>query len=121
MIDFSFDLDIARSLGCFSMVTDLTRLTEWQPLLVEVEHLQEGPLRQGSRLREVREVRGKRLEQFVEVAALKPAGGSGSGSWRARCPSTVTSPSRPQATEEPDCTCMLEVAPGARCGCSSRC
>lgn len=73
MIDFSFDMDIARSPEeVFSVVTDLTRLPEWQPRLVEVEHLLEGPLQPGSRLREVREVRGKRLEQIVEVAALEP-------------------------------------------------
>ena len=73
MIDFSFDIEIGRRPEeVFSVVTDLTRLPEWQPRLVKVEQLQEGPLRPGSRLREVREVRGKRLEQIVEVTALDP-------------------------------------------------
>ena len=73
MIDFSFDMVIARSPEkVFSVVTDLTQLPKWQPRLVEVEQLREGPLQLGSRLREVREVRGKRLEQIVEVAALEP-------------------------------------------------
>jgi uncharacterized protein YndB with AHSA1/START domain len=72
-IDFSFDLDIARTPEeVFAAVSDPARLSEWQPLVVEVEELQEGPVRQGSRLREVREVRGKRLEQIVEVSAFEP-------------------------------------------------
>lgn len=72
-IDFSIDMDIARPPGAvFSVITDTARLSEWQPLVVEVEHLEEGPLRPGSRLREVREVRGKRLEQIVEIATFEP-------------------------------------------------
>jgi hypothetical protein len=56
----------------FAVVTDLDRLREWQPMVVEVDQLDAGPLRAGSRLREVREVRGRRLEQTVEVAAYEP-------------------------------------------------
>jgi uncharacterized protein YndB with AHSA1/START domain len=56
----------------FAVVTDLGRLREWQPLIVEVEQLDAGPLGVGTRLREVREVRGRRLEQTVEVAAHEP-------------------------------------------------
>jgi hypothetical protein len=41
-------------------------------MVVEVQQLDSGPLRTGSRLREVREVRGRRLEQTVEVAAHEP-------------------------------------------------
>jgi uncharacterized protein YndB with AHSA1/START domain len=73
-IDFSFDIDIDRSpQAVFSVVTDLERLPDWQPAIVRVEPLQDGPLRTGSRLKEVRQVRGKRLEQIVEIAALVPA------------------------------------------------
>ena len=72
-IDFSFDVRIDRPpQEVFSAVTDLERLPDWQPAIVEVELLGDGPLRTGSRLKEVREVRGKRLEQIVEVAAHEP-------------------------------------------------
>jgi uncharacterized protein YndB with AHSA1/START domain len=72
-IDFSFDVTIDRSPDeVFSAVCDLDRLSDWQPAVVEVELLGDGPLRTGSRLKEVREVRGKRLEQIVEVAAHEP-------------------------------------------------
>jgi len=72
-IDFSFDVTIDRSpQEVFSAVTDLERLHDWQPAVVEVELLGDGPLRTGSRLKEVREVRGKRLEQIVEIAAHEP-------------------------------------------------
>ena len=72
-IDFAFDVDIARPPHeVFAAVSDPARLSEWQPLVVRVEQLQDGPLRQGSRLREVRRVRGKELEQIVEVAEFEP-------------------------------------------------
>lgn len=56
----------------FAFVCDPQRLRRWQPLVVEVELLDEPPLRQGSRLREVREVRGRRLAQTVRVSAFDP-------------------------------------------------
>ena len=72
-IDFSFDTEIGRAPDVvFSVVTDPARLSEWQPLVVRVERLDEGPLRAGSRMREVRKVRGKELAQVVEVADLEP-------------------------------------------------
>jgi uncharacterized membrane protein len=72
-IDFSFDVTIDRSpQEVFAAVTDLDRLPDWQPAVVEVELLGDGPLRTGSRIKEVRQVRGKRLEQIVEVAAHEP-------------------------------------------------
>lgn len=70
-IDFSFDVNIARPPHeVFSVVTDLEQLPKWQPAVVGAEPLQDGPLRRGSRIKEVREIRGKRLEQVVEVSAL---------------------------------------------------
>jgi uncharacterized protein YndB with AHSA1/START domain len=73
-IDFAFDVDIARPpQDVFAVVTDPARLSEWQPLVVRVEQLQDGPLRQGSRMREVRRIRGKELAQIVEVAEFEPA------------------------------------------------
>jgi hypothetical protein len=55
------------------VVTDLDRLPDWQPTVVDVELLGDGPLRTGNRLKEVRQVRRKRLEQIVEIAAFEPA------------------------------------------------
>jgi uncharacterized protein YndB with AHSA1/START domain len=72
---FSFALDttIARPPAeVFDAVTDLSRLPQWQPRVVEATQLDAGPLGVGSRLREVRELRGKRLEQVVEVDAFEP-------------------------------------------------
>jgi uncharacterized protein YndB with AHSA1/START domain len=70
---FAIETPIARPpADVFDVVTDLGRLREWQPMVVEVEQLDAGPLRTGTRLREVREVRGRRLEQTVEVAAHEP-------------------------------------------------
>jgi uncharacterized protein YndB with AHSA1/START domain len=72
-IDFSFEMDIARPpQDVFSVLSDLDRLPEWQPLVIEAEQLDDGPLRQGTRVREVRKVRGKRLEQIVEIATFEP-------------------------------------------------
>ena len=72
-IDFSFAVDIARPPHeVFSVVTDLDQLSKWQPAVVGAEPLQDGPLRTGSRIKETREVRGKRLEQVVEISSLDP-------------------------------------------------
>jgi uncharacterized protein YndB with AHSA1/START domain len=72
-IDFSIDVDIARPPAeVFAVVADPSRLPEWQPLVVEVEMLEDGPLREGSRVREVRAMRKKRIEQIVEVSELDP-------------------------------------------------
>jgi len=70
---FAIETPIARPPAeVFDVVTDLGRLHEWQPMIVEVQQLDSGPLRTGTRLREIREVRGRRLEQTVEVAAHEP-------------------------------------------------
>ena len=73
-IDFSFDVNIDRSPEeDFCAVTDIDRLSDRLPAVVEVAPLQEGALRTGSRLKEVRQVRGKRLEQIVEISEYEPA------------------------------------------------
>ncbi|HVL94451.1 MAG TPA: SRPBCC family protein [Solirubrobacteraceae bacterium] len=72
-IDFVNEITIQRPPAeVFAFVTDPQRLPEWQPLVVEVEVLGGGPLREGSVVREVRRLRGRRLEQTVEVAAYDP-------------------------------------------------
>jgi uncharacterized protein YndB with AHSA1/START domain len=70
-IDFTIATEIARPPHeVFAFVTDPARLHEWQTNVVEVEEAPQGPLATGSRLREVRRVRGRRIEQLVEVAEL---------------------------------------------------
>ena len=70
-IDFTVETDIARPpTEVFAFVTDPARLHEWQGNVIEAEAIPPGPLATGSRIREVREVRGKRLEQLVEIAEM---------------------------------------------------
>ena len=70
-IDFTISTEIARPPDeVFAFVTDPARLHEWQSAVIEVEATPPGPLTTGSRLREVREIRGRRMEQLVEVAEL---------------------------------------------------
>lgn len=70
-IDFTVTTEIARPpQEVFAFVTDPARLHEWQTNVIEVEATPAGALASGSRLREVREVRGRRMEQLVEVAEM---------------------------------------------------
>jgi uncharacterized protein YndB with AHSA1/START domain len=70
-IDFSIATEIVLPPHkVFAFVTDPARLREWQRTVIEVEATPPGPLTTGSRLREVREVRGRRMEQLVEVSEL---------------------------------------------------
>ena len=53
----------------FAYVTDPAKLPEWQPTAISVTNESGGPIRAGTRLREVRRGPfGKRLEQLVEVS-----------------------------------------------------
>jgi uncharacterized protein YndB with AHSA1/START domain len=71
-IDFVIATEIARPPEeVLAFVTDPARLHEWQAAVVEVESTPPGPLAAGSRMREVRQVGGRRLEQLVEVAELR--------------------------------------------------
>jgi uncharacterized protein YndB with AHSA1/START domain len=75
MVSFHVDTPIARPpAAVFAAVTDLDLLPAWQSLVVAAERVDDGdgPLRPGSRIREVRQVRGRRLEQLVEVTAHDP-------------------------------------------------
>ena len=70
-IEFTLRTHIARPPDdVFAYVADPARLHEWQTNVVEAEVNPPGPLATGSRIREVREVRGRRLEQTVEIAEL---------------------------------------------------
>jgi uncharacterized protein YndB with AHSA1/START domain len=74
VIEFEVETQIARPVGeVFAYVTDPARLPTWQTNTVSVEQLDEGPLRPGSRLREVhRAPGGRELASVVEVAELEP-------------------------------------------------
>lgn len=56
----------------FSFVTDPRNLSKWDPRVVEARAEGGGPLREGSRIREVRKAGPRRVEQTVRVAALAP-------------------------------------------------
>jgi len=73
MIEFEVKTQIARPVGeVFAYVTDPAKLHTWQTNTVSVERLDGGPLRPGSRLREVHRAPGGRaLASVVEVAALE--------------------------------------------------
>jgi hypothetical protein len=69
VIDFTIKTRIERPPEeVFDYVTDPARLDTWQTNTVAAERLEEGPLRVGSRLREVhRAPGGKELESVVQV------------------------------------------------------
>lgn len=74
MIEFTIDTAIERPVSeVFAFATDPSRLPEWQTNTVAAERVDEGPLRVGSRLREVhRGPGGREVESLVEVAELEP-------------------------------------------------
>jgi uncharacterized protein YndB with AHSA1/START domain len=74
MIDVTISTDIARPVeDVYAYVTDPSKLPSWQTNTVSVDQEDDGPLRVGSRLREVhRGPRGKELASLVEVSELEP-------------------------------------------------
>ena len=74
MIRFTIHTDIDRPVGdVFAYVTDPQKLSTWQTNTVSVTQEGDGPLRVGSRLREVhRGPGGKELPSLVEVSELEP-------------------------------------------------
>jgi len=73
MIDFTIETRIDRSPEeVFDYVTDPDKLPTWQTNTVSAVREDEGPMRVGSRLREIhRAPGGKELESVVEVAGLE--------------------------------------------------
>lgn len=53
-------------------LTDIDSWHEWMPNLVRIEKLTEGPLREGSRWREVRKMFGREAAEVFEVRELEP-------------------------------------------------
>jgi carbon monoxide dehydrogenase subunit G len=74
VIRIEIPVDVARPVQeVFAYVTDLERLGEWQPNVVSVTKQTEGPMGQGTRLREVRRGPfGRNMEAIVEVSAYEP-------------------------------------------------
>jgi len=74
MIEFSIETHIDRPVGeVFAYATDPGRLATWQTNTVSAVREDDGPLRVGSRLREVhRAPGGKPLESVVEVSEYEP-------------------------------------------------
>jgi hypothetical protein len=56
----------------FDFVHDITNDSLWQTTIVEQEKLTEGPLRAGSRIKEVRRFLGVRIETSYEVTEYEP-------------------------------------------------
>jgi uncharacterized protein YndB with AHSA1/START domain len=74
MIDFTIEIEIARPPEqVFAYVTDPAKLPTWQTNTLSAAPDLAGPLRLGSRIREVdRGPRGKELASLVEVCELDP-------------------------------------------------
>src|SRR4051812_3625343 len=72
MIKFGFAIEIARPTSeVFSYLTDPAKLQQWQGT-AEVEQLTPGPVREGTRFREVHERLGRRIESVTEVTGYDP-------------------------------------------------
>ena len=56
----------------FAFLMDTSKLSTWQSNLIKSEQLTEGPLRTGSRFREVRRINNKETEIQGEITALEP-------------------------------------------------
>ena len=56
----------------FAFLTDTSKLSTWQSNLIKSEQLTEGPLRTGSRFREVRRINNKEEEIEGEITTLEP-------------------------------------------------
>ena len=74
MIDFTIETEIERPPAeVFAYVTDPSKLATWQTNTVSAVPETDGPLRVGSRIREVhRAPGGKKIEELVEVAEYEP-------------------------------------------------
>ena len=56
----------------FAFLMDTSKLTTWQSNLIKSEQLTEGPLRTGSRFREIRRINNKEEEIQGEITVLEP-------------------------------------------------
>jgi uncharacterized membrane protein len=56
----------------FAFLMDIGKLSTWQSNLIKMESITEGPLRAGSRFREVRRLGRKESEIQAEITAFEP-------------------------------------------------
>src|SRR5918996_167622 len=56
----------------FAFLVDTGKLSTWQSNLIKSEPLTKGPLRTGSRFREIRRINNKEEEIEAEITALEP-------------------------------------------------
>ena len=56
----------------FAFLMDTSKLSSWQSNLIKSEQLTDGPLRTGSRFREIRRINNKEEEIEAEITALEP-------------------------------------------------
>ena len=56
----------------FAFLMDTSKLSTWQSNLIKSEQMTEGPLRTGSRFREIRRINNKEEEIQAEITALEP-------------------------------------------------
>jgi uncharacterized protein YndB with AHSA1/START domain len=72
LIKIQFDVDVAAPIeDVFDYLSDPAKLHEWQGT-TDVRVLTEGPVAVGTRIRETREVLGRKLTQTVEVTEHDP-------------------------------------------------
>ena len=56
----------------FAFLMDTTKLTTWQTNLIKIDKITEGPLRMGSRFREIRRLGRRESEIQGEITAFEP-------------------------------------------------
>ncbi len=56
----------------FAFLVDTDKVTAWQANLIKLEQITEGPLRLGSRFREIRRINGRDSEIQGEITTLEP-------------------------------------------------
>jgi uncharacterized protein YndB with AHSA1/START domain len=72
LIRIQLTVEIARPPSeVFAYISDPAHLSEWQGT-AEVEQLTPGPVREGTRFREVHEQMGRRIESVTEVTGYDP-------------------------------------------------
>ncbi|HEX5838826.1 MAG TPA: SRPBCC family protein [Anaerolineales bacterium] len=73
MIQYEVSIHLDRPVDqVFAFLMDTGKLSTWQSNLIKSEPLTEGPLRTGSRFREIRRIQGKESEIEAEITALEP-------------------------------------------------
>jgi len=73
MIVIKDSIEISRTpQQVYSYVVDLENVPRWQPAVIEVKRLTEGPTRVGSQFREVAKMMGRKIRTTCEIKRLDP-------------------------------------------------